>query len=44
VYLMLWKLNQKFKLYPKCEVCMSFHYETICLELFKLKKEEKQES
>jgi len=35
----LWKLVWKFKVQAMSRVCMSPHYETICVELLKLKRE-----
>lgn len=40
----LWKLVQKFKVQIMFEVGLSPHYATICMELFKIEREAKQES
>ncbi len=40
----LWKLVRKNKVQVMFEVCLSPHYATICMELFKIEIEAKQES
>jgi hypothetical protein len=37
----LWKLVQKFRMQAMSRVCLSLHYGTICMGLFKLEKEAK---